>query len=456
MKKQFLLLTACLLFIFNARADISGVYTYKMQHLLDSLCQKYHVKGISAAIYRPGDGLWTGAYGESEAGVPITTDMYLPIGSNTKTFTSAIILKLQENGLLSINDTIGTWIQNQPNISGQITIKQLLNHTSGLYDYTHNAAFFTALNADYNKVWQPEDMFQFIDVPVAAPGAPWSYCNTNYLLLGMIIKQVTGQPLHKAYRDMVCTPQQLSHTVFFPDEQPNGTVPHGWSADLGTQLEDMQVDYGWSNTAFLSMASSAGAILSTAEDNVMFWHKLMDGQIINGNSLAQMKDFIVLDPNTSYGLGLFREKQVNGHTVYAHGGTCFGYLDENLVDSVNGVCITILSNQDSLGNSFLFNKILMPLHKLTTQMPPAGIIETTATHINIYPNPANNILSINAGTTNGLVLELYDMTGTIVVKTTLHNGVTNISLAAVNNGLYITRIAQDGLPLQAGKLQIVH
>jgi len=455
MKKLFLLLFSVLTLSFHASAGISGVYTYKMQHLLDSLCTKYKIKGISAAIYIPGDGLWKGVSGESENGVPLTTDMYLPIGSNTKTFTSAIILKLQEDGKLSINDTIGTWIQGQPNINGQITVKQLLNHTSGLYDYTQHPGFFSALNADFTKVWQPEDMYQFIDAPVAAPGAPWEYCNTNYLLLGIIIKSVTGQPLAKAYRDMICTPQQLAHTVFYPDEQPNGTIPHGWTASLGTHLEDMQLTYNWTNIAFLSMANAAGAILSTAEDNVMFWHGLMSGNIINSNSLAQMKDFINLGGGSSYGLGLFRMKPVNGRTTYGHGGTCFGYINENLVDSVSGVCITVFSNQDSLGNNFLFNKVVMALHKLTTQMPPASVGNTEAGQsISIYPNPANNVLNIHAE--SGAVFQLCDMTGKTVISTTLTTANETIQVGQLTPGLYLSRISKNGVPLQTQKLQIVH
>ncbi len=457
MKKLFFLSVACLLIAFHSKADISPVYTYKMQHLLDSLCQKYKIKGISAAIYIPGDGLWKGVYGESEAGVPLTTDMYLPIGSNTKTFTSSIILKLQEQGKLSINDTIGTWIQGQPNISGQITIKQLLNHTSGLFDYTQHPNFFSTMNSDFNKVWQPEDMLQFVDAPTAAPGGNWDYCNTNYLLLGLIIRQVTGQPLHKAYRDMIFDPQQFARMAFFPQEQPNGIVPHGWTASLGAHLEDMQVTYGWSNTAFLSMANAAGAIMSTAEDNVMFWHNLMSGGIISSNSLAQMKDFLYIDAHNGYGLGLFRLTPVNGRVVFSHGGTCFGYLNENMVDSASGVCITVLSNQDSLDNNFLFNKIVVPLHQLILQMPPAGVTDATndGEGVRIYPNPANDVLHIEQGSNRGLVFEIYDMTGKIVTATELDKS-GNISITNIPSGIYVTRISKNGVPLQTRKLQVIH
>src|SRR5690606_4153707 len=191
--------------------------------------KKFNIKGVSAAILIPGGGIWTGTYGESHQGAPITSDMYLPIGSNTKVFTSAIILKLQEDGKLSIDDTIGTWLHNIPFVDGQITIKQMLNHTSGLFSYTNHTNFFAALNADYNKVWQPEDMLQFIDTPDFAPGTSWSYSNTGYLLAGLIIKQILNEPFEVSVRKMILDPQGLQHTFTYPAEKPQGTIPHGWS-----------------------------------------------------------------------------------------------------------------------------------------------------------------------------------------------------------------------------------
>jgi D-alanyl-D-alanine carboxypeptidase len=192
MKRSLFFLVA-LLGCFSLHAQISPLFTAHFQHIVDSVCKKNNIKGVSVAILIPGDGIWTGVYGESHAGVPITTDTYFPIGSNTKTFTASILLKMQENGMLSLDDTIGTWLQNIPNVNGQITIRQMLNHTSGLYSYTDTSAFFTAMNSDYHHIYQPEDMLQYISTPVFAPGTKWEYSNTNFLLAGLIIKQVLGQ-----------------------------------------------------------------------------------------------------------------------------------------------------------------------------------------------------------------------------------------------------------------------
>lgn len=457
MKKILLVLTAALGFQLTVTAQISPIYQGLFQHILDSVCQKNHIKGVSAAILIPKEGTWKGAYGESYAGEPITTDMVLPIGSNTKTFTASTILLLQEKGLLNINDTIGKWLQNIPNVNGQITIKQLLNHTSGLNDYTQNPAFFTALNSDYNHVWQPEEMLQWIDAPNFAPGASWDYSNTNFLLAGLIIKKIQNESYDQSVRKLILDPQGLTSSFTYPAEIPNATIPHGWSVLVSQHLEDLQVNYNFSNIAFLSMASSAGAIMSTAEDNVKFWNNLMAGQIINSTSLAQMKEFVYINANNGYGLGLFRLQPVNGRKIYNHGGTCFGYLNENLFDSVSGVCITVLSNQDSVDNDALFNKLVTALHKATIHMPPAAVADVQGNaDINIYPNPAADVVQVHAGhMASGSVLEVFDMAGRIISKQPLQEGLNTISLREVANGLYMTKITGNGRLLYAGKIQVL-
>lgn len=454
MKRTLLLFIALATYV-SGFAQISPAYTNAFGHVLDSVCKKNNIKGVSVAIYRPGEGIWTGVYGESHAGVPITPDMHFPIGSNTKTFIATLILKMQENGLLNINDTIGTWIQH-PHVNGQITIKQMLNHTSGLYNYTNNDDFFIALNSDYNKIWNPEDMLQFIDTPSFAAGKSWEYSNTNYLLAGIIISKIMSKPVEQVLRDMILTPQNLNHTYFFPQEQPDGVIPHGWS-EYGTPLKltDMYVELGYTNTAFLSMATTAGAIISTAEDNVKFWNLLMTGKIINSSSLALMKDFVTINTQNAYGLGLFRYSKLNGRVIYDHGGTCFGFLNENAYDSVAGTCITVLSNQDSIDNNMLFTRVIAPLHKIVAKMPPLGITDVETVSAGIYPNPASDNLHVSiTGNTNNANVEITNITGRLVYSGKLNQGDNIISLSNFGSGLYIARINTDSL-IQTQKIQVI-
>jgi D-alanyl-D-alanine carboxypeptidase len=452
--KKTLLLFALVVMTISSQAQISPVYTYLFQHTLDSLCAKYHIKGASAAIYIPNEGAWKGAAGVSHDNVPITTDMYFPIGSNTKTFTAAIILKLQEQGKLSIDDTIGTWIQH-PNVDGQITIKQLLHHQSGLYDFSDDPAFSTAFNADYKRVWQPEELLQYIGAPVNVAGSPWDYCNTNYLLLGLIIKQVTGQPLEKSYRDLIFTPQSLSNTYYCPQEPIPANVPHGWFFGNGF-FGDMQVEVDYELTAALSSSCSAGAIMSTAEDNVMFWHKMMTGSIINSSSLTQFKETVDIGGGDGYGLGVFNYHGVNGRSVYQHGGTHYGYINENLWDETNGVCITVLSNQDSLKNAFLFTRVVMALHKITTKMPPTDVAEVNnSASISVYPNPASNFVKLDMGAISEGQYELVDISGRVLQVGSLQANSNTIDISTQATGIYILRVHNKNGMLLNQKLQVI-
>lgn len=454
MKKALLIILCIAGITASTNAQIPVAFTNHLQYMLDSLCDKYHIKGVSAAVLVPGMGTWKGTHGVSHGNVPLTTDMYLPIGSNTKTFTASIMLKLQENGQLSLDDTIGKWLPNIPNVNGQITIRQMLNHTSGLFNYTNHPGFFTALNADYTHLYQPEDMLQFIDTPDFAPGTSWAYSNTNYLLAGLIIKQILNEPYHVTVRNRIFTPQGFNHSVTIPQETPTGIIPHGWSEGNG-KLEDMQLTYNWDHTAFMSMAGAAGAITSTAEDNVKFWDALMTGKIINSNSLSQMTTTIPVSNGVGYGLGTFRYSGVNGRVVYCHGGTCFGYINENLRDSVSGVCITALSNQDSVYNNLLFNWVVVPLHKYILKFPPAGVqYVNTTPEIHMYPNPATDAVQLQ-GIEKPMQFTIYDITGKQVLTRETNKGNTSVSLTGVQQGLYIARITDNGQAVYTGRLQVI-
>ncbi len=429
-----LLLTCALT---NAFAQISPDLQARLQFVLDSVCAEYNIKGASAAVLIPQQGTWTGTYGESHAGVPITDDMHFGIGSNTKTFVSTLMLKLQENGLLDLDDTIGTWIQGVANVNGQITIRQMLNHTSGLYSFTNHPNFGPSVNADVTAIWQPESILQFINAPLFAPGTDWSYSNTNYLLAGLIIKDVLGTSFHQALRDSILDPQALSNTSFFPFETPSGTIPHAWSKYFGAPYLVDGIDVGWEHTANFSMAGTAGAIMSTAEDNVKFWDKLMSGAIISNTSLDEMKQTLNLGGGVGYGLGVFRRASFNGHLVYNHGGTNVCWINENIYDDVTGTCISVLTNQDSVSNNILLTRVVAALH-LQTLGPLSVTEKNTNADITVYPNPAHN--EVNISTDERLAMELTDISGKKVLSAELKKGNNNISLNGTSAGLYFIQL----------------
>ncbi len=316
----------------------------------------------------PDVGIWKKAYGESHTGVPINTNMILTIGSNTKTYIATLMLKLQEKGLLNISDTIGKWIINKPYTNGKVTIKQLLNHTSGFGDFSYNPLFIEAIRTDFYRGWQPEEMYQFFEPPYfTTPGSDYRYSDQNTLLAGIIIEKVTNEPLKNSLRELVLSPVGLDKTVYYPFEKTTLTIPHSWSADYSVtgELEDLDA-IGYSRIAFCSADNAAGGMLSTAEENARFWNALMSGKNINQNSLELMKQFVPAGaPNFGYGLCLEqRINFLNGRTVFAHNGYVPGSINDNAYDPQSGVCITILTNQDAIKNC---KPVLETLHKVTLQ-----------------------------------------------------------------------------------------
>lgn len=427
-----------------ADAQLNGAYTQRLNDVFDSVCNRFNIKGATASIVVPGQGIWERAHGISHPGTPITKDMYMGIGSNTKTYFSVLMLKLQEQGKLDLDDTIGQWIQHV-NVPGNITIRQLLNHTSGLYSFTSNPDMNNYILADFTRVWPPDSVLNLVKAPVAAPGGAWDYCNTNYLLAGLIIRSVTGKTMQQALRDEILTPLGLNETYLFPQETPPGVIPHSWSANLnGSVHEDLVAVHNYSHNAMFSLASSAGAIMATAKDNALFWDKLMSGQILNTASMTEFETLVFISVGQGYGLGVFKLYGYNGRVVVSHGGTNIGFINDNIHDKNSGVSIVMLTNQDSINNGILLNYCIKALHRVTIQYTDVPELENSNDKLLVYPNPSSDVLKIAVANNSAEQLMVYDMAGRMVLKTMLQRGENQVSLAGISSGTYmLTAIKEE-------------
>jgi D-alanyl-D-alanine carboxypeptidase len=445
MKKN--IFTTFIFILFNAsflNAQIPAAVAARLQNVLDSVCNKYKIKGTSAAVLIPNVGGWEGTNGSSYYGVPVIPNMLMGMGSNTKTHFAALLLKMQEQGFLSLNDTIGNWIKGYPNISGKITIRQCLNHTSGLFDYFKNSAVNDSIFGHPSKIWQPEEILSLAQKPNFTPGSKYDYSNTNYIIVGIIIRKILNKSPYTALKDMLLTPNNLNNTFNFGEE---GSIvkANAWSINLtGINLTDMTTTPYQTN--LFSLANTAGSLITTAEENVRFWHMLTSGQILNATSWKEMTTMINIGGGASYGLGIFRfSKLVNGRTFYSHGGTFFGYINENMVDTTSKVCISVMTNQDSVNNGGLRNIVIAALHKVTLKMP-ANISNYNfeSNEVSIFPNPANEIIKIDLGKIypNSHV-EIYDITGKLILKEELQEKLSSISTEKIDNGIYFLKITEN-------------
>lgn len=444
-KRNPLILFMCtLLAATTCTAQLPVQLTSRLDVVMDSLCQRYRLKGAVAAVHFPGAGTWKRAWGYSNATTPVTPEMYMGIGSNTKTFIAAVLLRLQEKNLLNLDDSIGKWIQGYPNINGQATIRQCLNHSSGINDYLSNEAVNDSVFGNPSKRWTKSEILHLAQSPLFAPGTSWSYSNTNYIIAGIIIESVTNKSAWQVIKEEILQPQSLQFTGNFGDAGIS-PIAHPWSSALtGNVMEDMtQTPY--LNNLF-SLATTAGSMMSTAEDNALFWHKLFSGQILTPASWSQMVQTINIGGGAGYGLGIFRYISLfSGRVAYSHGGTFFGYINENAVDASSGISFSILTNQDSISNNVLMAAFLRAMHRVTLLNPVSVKEKLTLQNIHVYPNPTAGKITIqnNSHVTLSAV-EWYDITGRLKYQTTIQsdNSVMETS-AQLTPGIYLVRLVDE-------------
>ncbi|GAA1538742.1 serine hydrolase domain-containing protein [Streptomyces albidochromogenes] len=306
----------------------------ELKSALDGV-QRAGIPGVYAEV-REGGRTWRGASGVADVttGRPVTPDMRQRVGSITKTFTAAAVMQQVERGRIRLDAPIGDYLpQLVPGERGRkITVRMLLNNTSGIPDYIRYA--FPSLQTGSPQSLDDNRFRQFrpaelIELGLNAPptGEPGGhtgvYSNTNYLLLGQLLEHVTGIPAEKYITRNVIERAGLRHTGF-----PTGTRiqgPHSRMYEALWGLLDPPRDYSVYN---MSWTGTGAALVSTTDDLNRFYSKLLDGKIVNRSSLEEMQrtvPVIALDGSTiQYGLGLHKVDIPDCGTFWGHDGTVWG------------------------------------------------------------------------------------------------------------------------------------
>ncbi|MFC1853255.1 serine hydrolase domain-containing protein [candidate division CSSED10-310 bacterium] len=317
----------------------------EMQKTLDNALNEYDLMGLSAAIIMPDQPNWSGVSGYSYDTTPITSDMLFYMESITKSYVAALVLHLSAEGLLTLEDSLDMWLPEYRYIDGCITIRQLLNHSSGVFDFSEHPTIWDEIMADLHRSWSPEEVItNFVLEPYFEPGTGWYYSNTNYFLLGMVIVEVTGSELSAELRQRFFNPLGLNNTFLAGEDDITGELAHGWyDLDMDGDLDDFSII---PRTAIDSLAWAAGGLVSTAEDNALWASYLFGGDILEQEQLDQMLDFIAFnsETRTGYGLGTCRFNYCN-QTLWGHtgGGIDFSAILFYLPDEE--VSFTVMCNQ---------------------------------------------------------------------------------------------------------------
>ncbi|WP_327007979.1 beta-lactamase family protein [Dactylosporangium sp. NBC_01737] len=278
------------------------------------------------AELRDDHGTWGGTSGIAELGTarPVPAAGRFRAGSIVKTFMATVVLQLVGEGQLRLDDTVERWLPGLVPDGTRITVRHLLNHTSGLYDYLgdlplHDPAALVNIRW---RTWEPRELVRLATAhrPLFEPGAGWSYSSTNYIVIGLLVQQVTGQPYGTEVQRRIIRPLQLRGTAM-PGTYPRirGPHPHGYLLAV-VDGHPNPVDI----TAFNpSVAGASGELISTAADLNRFFAALAGGRLLREALWREM--ITPTPPAEQYGLGLMRWELPCGVTAYGHTGDFVGY-----------------------------------------------------------------------------------------------------------------------------------
>ncbi len=329
-----------------------------LQAALDESIETSGAIGVSAAVIFSDGHLWKGAAGMSHEGVPVSTEMLFDIGSVEKNFQAALTLKLAEEGLFSLDDPLEKWFPPYPNISGKITIRQVLNLTSGIDNIIEdsNSPFRVGYtNIDHEKTWAWEEIYTtYVGKPNFEPGTRCAYSSTNYIVLRHVIEKATRKKQEAVLEDLLLAPLGLTHTLTDVSESYPDTMPiaHGWFDTDGDGTPDDISGYSITWIASLSPLY----VYSTPTDLVRWIDAIYHRKtVLKEETLNAMLRFIGPVQNEplmrGYGLGtvdmnlgpiLPKWKDVQ---AYGHAGSMFGYSCLALYIPEIGISVSMMFNR---------------------------------------------------------------------------------------------------------------
>lgn len=336
--KKFFLVPLLFFVLLNVQGQsFNPLLAAMLQDTLNTyVSQISNIKGMSAAVHIPGQGIWTGVSGNSYSGHPITSDMRMGIASNTKLFVSTVMLILAENNHISLDDSLSKWLPNYNNINPNIKIRQLLNHSSGVSDPLFVSPWMDTIKANPTRVFTPNEVLGWVGAPLFPVGTSYGYSNINYVLAGMIAENATGYHISQLIRDSVLTPLNMDSTFYDVEEPASGTIAHRWWN---------LVDYNDTSRVGLNTAAGcAGSLFSTASEMTQWYNALFNGQILSPASMTELTTFIPTgNPTYRYGLGLSRDKTQN-LSYWGHGGSTWGYRSKMIYDTCLHISVCGLTN----------------------------------------------------------------------------------------------------------------
>ncbi|MEU9481915.1 serine hydrolase domain-containing protein [Streptomyces sp. NPDC048191] len=312
-----------------------------------NVMRKANIPGATVGIWTPGQPSYVRSFGvaDKSTGRKMTPDLYMRIGSETKPFTVTALLQLVDQKKVGLDDPIGKYVDGVPN-GEKITLRQLADMRSGLYNYSEDPAFDKALTSNPQRPFTPQQLlaYSFKHPVMFQPGQKFSYSNTNTILLGLVVEKETGQHLGDYIKQHILDPAGMTHTLF-----PTGNdipTPHAQGYTKPT-TNGRETDATHWNP---SWAWAAGAMISDFKDLRTWAPMVVTGRFPDGTrmvSAATQKQRLTAPPTRilkgmGYGLGIFN---VDGWT--GHNGSLPGYQTLALYLPTTKTTLVVLANTDT-------------------------------------------------------------------------------------------------------------
>ena len=330
---------------------LTPVLRATLQRRLDRLRIREQIPGLSVAIMFPDGSTWLGTSGQANVGKgsPVTPDTAFALASVSKTFTSALVMALHDDGLIDIDEPVARYLPDLK-INRRITVRQLLDHTSGLRDFFFGAGIDHALLTDRSRIWTPNRDFHYVGPSYFKPGKGWHYSNTNYLILGLLAERVGGKPLGEQLESRFFAPLGMTHTYDQRTMSASGPIAHGYQFAPG-RVGPIDLSDGTHVVPFTSVitaAGAAGSLASTPVDLVHWARALYGGSLLHPETLQAMKDDIAatarFDTPIPYGLGI-QGVELDGHPAFGHSGRLLGFRSLVRWLPQERIAIAVLTNQ---------------------------------------------------------------------------------------------------------------
>ena len=315
-----------------------------LEAIVDGAMAATMTPGALVGVWYPGQGTWTKAagIGDLATGAPVTLGDHVRIASNTKTFVGVVVLQLVDEGEIGLDDPLERYVPGIPN-GDEITIRQVLGMTAGVYNFVRDPRIAEGYAADPLLPFTPEDALAIIrdSSPDYAPGTSVQYSDSNYILLGFVVEAVTGRPLGQEIDERLVAPLGLTETTFPNTPEMPQPAMHGYAA---AGLGDPLVDATASNP---DVPWGSGAMVSTLADLKVWVEALATGALVTPETFAQQLAFTpfptVPGLEVGYGLGLLTYNGLLGHN-----GGIVGYSSWMMHDPATGATLVIVTNRSGI------------------------------------------------------------------------------------------------------------